>query len=112
MSDLDAACVNVDVFQKAWIDVIKTTSGFTDLTPFGHLSSDKINLFKDQIVKRGMIKISSMPQSNLKQQWSKCEVDLSRRHTNMFKRITLAIYMNEYAFCWKQDSALTTLLGK
>jgi hypothetical protein len=111
VSDLDVACVDVNLFQKAWIDVITTTRAFTDLTPFGTRGVDKITLFKEQILKRGMIKVDIMPQSDLSRSWSQFEGEISRRHTVMFKRVTLAIYMNEYAFCWKQDSALSQLIN-
>jgi hypothetical protein len=35
VSDLDVACIDVELFQRAWIDVVSTTRAFTDLTPFG-----------------------------------------------------------------------------
>jgi hypothetical protein len=110
-SDLDAACIHPELFQRAWIDVINSTRAFTDLTTFGSRSTKKVELFKDQILRRGMIKVDAMPQSNLSRSWSQFEGELSRRHTVMFKRTTIAIYMNEYAFCWKQDSALSRLIG-
>jgi len=110
-SDLDAACVDVELFQKAWIDVVTITRAFTDLTPFGTRAAGKIDLFKEQILKRGMIRVDAMPQSELSLSWSRFQGELSRQHAVIFRGITLAIYMNEYAFCWKQDSALSRLIG-
>lgn len=109
-SDLDAACVSSDIFQKAWADVITTTQAFTDDTPFGTRPPSEIAQFKDQILRRGMIRIDAMPLSKLSRDWSVYQGELSRKHRSIFKKITLAVYMNEYAFCWKQDSALAQLL--
>ena len=111
VSDLDAACIDNDLFQKAWIDVVQTTRGFSDNGPFGGRGEERINFFKEQIVQRGMIRVGAMPQSELSRNWSQFEVALSRKHVALFGRITIAIYMNEYAFCWKQDSALSALVG-
>lgn len=110
VSDLDAACIDAHLFQRAWMDVIKATRAFTDSTPFGHRGPESINQLRDQIVKRGMIRIDAMPISELSQNWSAFQGEISRKHTTMFRRISVAIYINEYAFCWKQDSALAALL--
>lgn len=109
VSDLDAAVVDVDLFQLAWRDVIDTTRSFTDMTPFGHRGPEQIEAFQQQILRRGMIRVDAMPQSVKSQEWSQFQGTISRKHTLLFKRITIAIYMNEYAFCWKQDSALAQL---
>lgn len=109
ISDLDAAVVDVDLFQLAWRDVIDTTRSFTDLTPFGSVGAAEIEIFQQQILRRGMIRLDAMPQSKLTQSWSQFQGRLSRKHTTLFKRISIAFYMNEYAFCWKQDSVLSHL---
>ncbi len=111
VSDLDAACVSSLVFQKAWADVIESTSAFTDSTVFGSRHENEVRQFKDQILRRGMIRVEMMPQSILSRAWSVFQGELSRQHTDMFKKITVTIYMNEYAFCWKQDSALREIIG-
>lgn len=109
-SDLDAALVSPNLFQQAWKDAIDVTRAFTDATPFGSSASREIELFKDQILRRGMIRIGAMPNSALSSRWRQFEGRLSRGHTTIFRSITLAIYMNEYAFCWKQDSAIAALM--
>lgn len=109
VSDLDAAVVDVDLFQLAWRDVVDCTRSFTDLTPFGSAGHDRIESFQNQILRRGMIRIDAMPQSELSRSWSLFQGRLSREHTSVFKRVSIAIYMNEYAFCWKQDSVLAQL---
>lgn len=110
VSDLDAACIDVGLFQKAWMDIVKATRGFSDLTPFGHTSRQKIELFRDQIVKRGMIRIDAMPLSELSSDWVAFQNAISRNHHSEFQKISIAIYLNEYAFCWKQDSVLREIL--
>jgi hypothetical protein len=111
VSDLDVACIDVELFQRAWIDVVSTTRAFSDLTPFGSRSPKSIETFKEQILRRGMIRITAMPQSALSRSWSQFQGQLSRKHTAIFKNLNFAIYMNEYAFCWKQDSVLSELIG-
>lgn len=110
VSDLDAACISPDLFQHAWMDIVDVTRSFTDLTPFGHTSAEKIDLFKDRILRRGMIRIQAMPLSPMSENWTAFEGQISRKHTAIFQNINIAVYMNEYAFCWKQDSALTKLI--
>lgn len=109
VSDLDAAVVDVDLFQLAWRDVIDVTRSFTDLTPFGSTRPADVEAFQQQILRRGLIRVDAMPQSDLSRDWSLFQGVLSREHTILFKRISIGIYMNEYAFCWKQDSVLARL---
>lgn len=111
VSDLDVACIDVELFQRAWIDVVSTTRAFTDLTPFGRRGPKHIEHFQEQILRRGMIRVGAMPQSPLSRLWTQFQGQLSRKHTTIFKNINFAIYMNEYAFCWKQDGALSDLIG-
>jgi hypothetical protein len=110
-SDLDIACVNTTLFQKAWVDVIEESRAFTNGAAFGSSKASEIELFKESIVKRGMIKISGMPNSQMAIRWRQFESTLTRRYSANFGGVTVAIYMNEYAFCWKQDSALKIVCG-
>jgi hypothetical protein len=110
VSDLDAACISGILFQEAWIDVIAVTRAFTDPTAFGSRSVQRIDSFQDQIVRRGVIHVDLMPQSALSLEWSTFQGRLSRKHAKLFRRISFSIYMNEYAFCWKQDSVLNQLM--
>lgn len=112
ISDLDAACISPELFQRAWADVVRTTRAFTDATPFGHRTGREIELFKQQILRRGMIRIDAMPISPLKREWQAFQNRISKNHTQKFSSISCAIYMNEFAFAWKQDSALTSILEK
>jgi hypothetical protein len=109
-SDLDVACISPVLFQRAWTDVINTTRGFTDLTPFGMRSPEKVDQFISMISKRGVILINAMPTSDLSKMWTIFELKIGAKHSKTFRGIGVAIYMNEYAFCWKQDSSIATLM--
>lgn len=109
-SDLDVACISTELFQKAWMDIIASTRAFTDLSVFSYNDDNLVCLLQDQIVRRGMIRIEVMPKSLLSSEWKNFQSELSTEHTDLFQKITIAIYINEYAFCWKQDSALATLM--
>lgn len=111
-SDLDIACVSTSLFQAAWIDVIDTTKAFSDNTVFAGTKKADVETFKDQILRRGMIRVATMPRSNLSIRWRSFEDSLSRKHNTIFGSASIAIYMNEYAFCWKQDSALSQIMEK
>ncbi|WP_173975954.1 hypothetical protein [Magnetospirillum sp. LM-5] len=106
ISDLDVACVSADLFQDSWTDVITSTRAFTDETKFSGLSRDEIDLFKQSILRRGMIRVSLMPRSEISREWQGFEQKLTRKYAPYFGEISIAVYMNEYAFCWKQDAAL------
>ena len=109
-SDLDVACVSVGLFQRGWMDTIASTRAFTDLTGFSGLTHEEIESFKDGILRRGMIRVEIMPRSTLSLEWKDFESELSRLYPATFKSVSVAIYINEYAFCWKQDSAINSIL--
>jgi hypothetical protein len=109
-SDLDVAIISADIFQLIWKDLITTTRSFTDLSPFGYAQKAEVERLKSCISKRGMINVSQLPNSKLK---VKCDAflhELGQAHSDMFSKITAAVYLNEYAFCWKQDAALNEFI--
>lgn len=110
ISDLDIACVSGPLFQSAWKDAAEVTRAFSDPTKFSGRPEETAELFKDQLVKRGLIRVSTMPRSETSSEWQRFEAYLSRKHAAHFGRISFAIYINEYAFCWKQDSVISALL--
>jgi hypothetical protein len=109
-SDLDVACVDANLYQRAWADIMQTTRAFTDNAVFGRVPGRNIEMLKDQILRRGMINIAVMPNSTLKLNWTRFAGALGRRHADLFSSISFAIYINEYAFCWKQDSAISAIM--
>lgn len=109
ISDLDVACIDANLFQKAWKDVNSSSKSFNDYTVFP--SGVNVRTFKDMLVKRGIIIIDKMPISELSREWKVYQNKISIDHSSIFKRISIAIYINDYAFCWKQDSSLSSLIG-
>ena len=110
-SDLDVACIDPELYHRAWADIVSTTKAFTDLTPFsGHPAKD-VERLKDNILRRAMIRVKLMPRSSMSSDWNDFQNKLGRRHANLFGGVSIAIYMNEYAFCWKQDTSLSKLFG-
>jgi hypothetical protein len=65
----------------------------------------------DQILRRGVIRVGMMPYSKLSRKWVQFENALSRKHNDAFREVSFSIYINEYAFCWKQDSAIASVAG-
>lgn len=111
-SDLDIACVDPGLFQRGWQDIISVTRAFTDMTPFGSMKANEVEALKDNILRRGMIRVQIMPKSQLSLRWTQFEDRKTREYRGSFGKVSIAIYMNEYAFCWKQDTALTQLLDR
>jgi len=111
-SDLDVACISSAVFQEAWTDIVDSSRAFTDQTAFSGLSVREVSLFKDQILRRGMINVKFMPRSKFSKKLIEFQDALTRKYSDYFQSVSIAIYINEYSFCWKQDSALGELLGK
>lgn len=110
-SDLDVACVDLGLFERAWTDAVSVTRAFTDETKFSGLEPKEIQLFKESILRRGMIRVELMPRSDQSNKWRRFEESLSRSFAQHFGKISCAIYMSEYAFCWKQDTTLQEFLG-
>ena len=52
-----------------------------------------------------------MPYSKLSGKWVRFEDELSKQHSDAFRKVSVSIYINEYAFCWKQDSAIALIAG-
>lgn len=109
-SDLDIACVDGALFTRAWMDVIDVTRAFTDESGFPQRGT-AISRFKDQLLRRAMIRVAAMPTSDLSTSWRRFEDSLTLQNLATFKRVSVAIYPNEQAFCWKQDSAIQLLRG-
>jgi hypothetical protein len=111
-SDLDIACIDINLYQRVWIDIIQTTSAFTNETKFSGLKDSEIQWFKDSILRRGMVLVRYLPRSPLSLEYQSFEQSMSRKYNNHFSNISVAIYINEYAFCWKQDSCLALITRK
>lgn len=108
-SDLDIACIDSQLYMRFWESAAKASSAFSDQSKFG--SPENLTRFKDQISRRAMILIDFMPKCAMKSSERAFQDELSRNNRRYFGRVSIAIYMNEYAFCWKQASAINALMG-
>lgn len=111
-SDLDVAIIDMGTFQSVWMLLVEATRAFTDLSGFRTFPNpDKIiEEVRGMMVRRGLIHLASMPTSR-KLDYHRIFFDqLSKPYREVFSKINVTFYMNEYAFCWKQNSALVTLL--
>jgi hypothetical protein len=108
-SDLDVAVIDNRLYQDVWAIVLRVTNAFNDLSSFH--SSEHADQIKNHMLRRGMILLDFMPKC-LERSREQAYLDqLSQRYRRIFGRISLAIYMNETAFCIKQASALSNILG-
>jgi hypothetical protein len=107
-SDLDVGCIDVRLYQEVWQIVIRQTRAFTDLSQFHN--EKHAEMLRNGMLKRGMILLDFMPRCPERTAEQEFFDDLSRRYRKVFSRIGVAIYMNEWAFCWKQQSALSSIV--
>lgn len=110
-SDLDLAAIDGTLFQELLEHCINNTRSFSDLRGFtqrgGQSSADRL---REYITRRGMIPISYLPSSDRVQRIEQFLSSLSERCYGIFGGVTLAVYMSEAMFCWKQDSGIRQLL--
>jgi hypothetical protein len=108
-SDLDVACIDAGLFTDVWLKILDVTHAFNDESCFlnpGHAEKLTTNLLK-----RGMILLDFIPKCDDRTEEIAFLDRLSSYYRTYFSRISLAIYANEQAFCWKQMSVLSDVLG-
>ena len=111
-SDLDVAIINFELFQYAWTELIKATRGFSNLTKFPHGQKGLVqaDLIRDMMSKRGVIHLHQMPSWETFDHHKDFLLGFSEVYAHLFSTISVSFYINEYAFCWKQSSALQEIL--
>tara|TARA_R110002124_G_scaffold283274_1_gene459129 strand:+ start:3192 stop:3800 length:609 start_codon:yes stop_codon:yes gene_type:complete len=110
-SDLDVAIIDLELYRKAAEEAFRVTRGFNDLTPFTHRGGQEASeMLSRQMSKRAMILMSIMPESPWVRQRDVAMSKLSNQYSNKYRSISVAIYMSDYFFCWKQDSAIETIM--
>ncbi|WJI79594.1 MULTISPECIES: hypothetical protein [unclassified Mesorhizobium] len=108
-SDLDVACIDNGLYQRFWEVVLRATRAFSDDSTF--ISDFHRERMKEGILRRGMILLEYLPKCPERNSEKSFMDELGKDHSAHFSRITVAVYMNEYAFCWKQASALNLVRG-
>lgn len=113
-SDLDLAIISMDAFQAAWRLLNDATRSFSDLTVFSRFENPKgvADEIKDMMAKRGLLHLSKMPSAPGFDESRAWLENLHKKYRAMFGAINLSFYMNEYAYCWKQNSAIQSILGQ
>ncbi len=111
-SDLDIACVDQELFQRYWIILNQATRAFNDISGFSIHKDPKRahDELREMIVKRGVLYHWLMPKCHETDRDAAFLDSLTKDYTTFFGKITIGMYMNEYAFCWKQNSALQIVL--
>lgn len=108
-SDLDVACIDSGLFQKYWEYILTETYAFSNQNKF--IDPNHAEKLKDQILRRGMIFVRYLPKGILRRETMQFLDGLSVEHRALFKSITVAFYVNEYSFCWKQNTAIDQITG-
>ncbi len=111
-SDLDVAVVSTALYERYFQMVLSQTKAFTDLRGFtqrGGLAASRD--LQDKISRRGMMPLWRLPLSSEVVGDEAFLAALSQKNTAWFAGISVVIYINEYAFCWKQASTLDVLRG-
>lgn len=111
-SDLDVAIIDAKVFQTTWMKLVSATRAFNDLSSFhGYTNpTETADRVKSMMLKRGLFHLHQLPICKEFAESRKFIDSLSTNYREMFSEVSLTIYMNEYAFCWKQDSAIQGML--
>jgi hypothetical protein len=109
-SDLDVACIDSNLYQRMWSVISRVTYGFSDMSKF--VNEYHAESMKDHILKRGMILFDFLPSCRERTSELAFLDDVGRPYRSIFGRVSLAVYMSEHAFCWKQQSAISSILGR
>jgi len=108
------AIIDVVAYQKAWMALIESTKAFTDLSRFRTRRDrrDVPEIVREMLIKRGLMHLEDMPACEKFDKDRTFLDTLSKQYNSMFSSVTVSFYMNEYAFCWKQNSAIQEMLRR
>lgn len=110
-SDLDIAIIDAELFQRIWRKVAHASRGFTDNTCFRNFSNaeEASELLRERMSRRAMILSDGLPLSPEINKDRDFLNRLGQKYREMFASISVAFYINEYAFSWKQNSAIQNI---
>jgi len=108
-SDLDIAVIDGRLYQEVWEVVLRRSDGFNNLSAF-HSEEHRRNI-QTHMLKRAMILLDFMPRCEERSREQLFLDQLSVKYRRIFGRVSLAVYMSEAAFCRKQVSALSNVMG-
>lgn len=114
-SDLDVAIIDGNAFQSAWMSLVEATKAFTDLSKFPVRKKNDVDVpteVREMISKRGLLHLDNMPTCKRFDKDRNFLDSLSKRYNVMFSSVKVSFYLSEYAFCWKQNSAVQGMVRK
>lgn len=106
-SDLDIAILDSTCFCRYLEIVAMETNDLQDTTLF--TDSDAIRRYKS-LLTRGIIRSEILPSIKAKAEWDRFFNDLSIRYSNIFSKISAALYLSDRSFIRKQASAFRPLV--
>ncbi len=108
-SDLDVAIISESLYLRYSEIMSLVTKDFTDLSCFGRTQKGVSHevLMKDSMFKFGMILFDIFPSCTQKNLVMKLCRDLTLQYSEIFKKISIAIYSSTYFFESKQATSLS-----
>lgn len=114
-SDLDIAIISMNAFQDAWATLVETTKAFTDLSGFPPSKKKDIDTptsVREMMSKRGLLHLDNMPKCERFDNDRTFLDTISKKYNVMFSSVKVSFYISEYAFCWKQNSAIQGMIRR
>lgn len=111
-SDLDVAILDIVAYQEFFEVAIEHSRAFTDFRGYTYRGGSQAAAeLKDYIARRGMIPLWRLPACSEVTEAESFLAQLSQRFRQVFGGISVVFYISEYAFCWKQDSAIRQMMA-
>lgn len=111
-SDLDVAIIDITLYQEYYELCIEHSRAFTDLTGYTYRGGAKsANLLQEYIARKGMIPLWKMPSCETVLEDEAYLAGLGEKYRHVFAGISVVLFISEYAFCWKQASAVKQLMA-
>ena len=108
-SDLDVACIDAKLYMEFWQIVVSSTRSFQDEYKFS--KPEHMVKMKDHILRRGMILLDFLPRCARRTAEMAFQDELRAQYRHIFGRVSIAVYMNESSFCWKQSQSINAVMG-
>jgi len=111
-SDLDVAIIDGYLFHEVWKNLVEYSRAFSDLTVFGSDPGaiQRASDLREMLSKRGVIHLHNLPFKGFFLADRHFLDDVSKRYASLFEKISVSFYISEYAFAWKQNSAIQDML--
>lgn len=106
ISDLDIAIVDPELYRKYIEMVFRKSKGYKNKTIFPiRQGRSTFREYQDYVLK-GIFRADLMPTCRERGEWDAFFGKISRRHGDLFKRVSASIYFSEIFFEYKQCSSI------